>query len=111
MITFCYASALPRVSSLQLVTDSNSALTLNCTSTGSPALTVIWRKDGDVINFSTYTTSQIMRDRLLSTYDNLLEIKAKPSEVIGIYSCTIHDSLGHNSEPATIQVEGINTHK
>lgn len=111
MITFCYASALPKVSSLQLVTDSNSALTLNCTSTGSPALTVVWRKDGGLIDFSTYTTSQIIRNQLLSTYDNLLEIKANPSEITGTYSCTIHDSLGRNSEPAAIQVEGTNATK
>ena len=48
-----------------------------------------------------------MRDPVLSTYDNLLEIMAEPSELAGIYSCTIHDSLEHNSEPATIQVKGI----
>ena len=108
MITSDYPSALPQISSLQLVSDSNSALTLNCTSTGSPAITVVWRKDGHFLtNFSTYATSQIMRDGLSSTYDNLLDIKAEPSELAGTYSCIIHDSLGHNSELATIQVKGI----
>ena len=101
---------MPRVSSLQLVIDSNSALTLNCTSTGSPAMTVVWRKDETYLtNISTYTTSQILRDGLSSTYDNLLEIKAEPSELAGTYSCIIHDSLGHNSEPASIQAKGIKT--
>ena len=60
-------------------------------------------------NFSTHTTSQTMRDGLSSTYDNLLEIKSEPSELAGTYSCIFHDSLGHNSEPAYIQVEGIKT--
>ena len=50
-----------------------------------------------------------MRDGLSSTYDNLLEITAEPSELAGTYSCIIHDSLEHNSEPAYIQVEGIKT--
>ena len=102
---------MPQISSLQLVTDSSSALTLNCTSTGSPALTVVWRKDETFLtNLSTYTARQILRDGLSATYDNLLEIKAEPSELAGTYSCIIHDSLGHNSEPATIQAIGITIH-
>lgn len=99
--------ALPRVSSLQLESNSTSALTLNCTSTDSPAVTVVWRKDGLVLtNLSTYAASQIMRDGLSATYDNLLDIIAEPSELAGTYSCIIHDSLGHNSEVAAIQVKG-----
>jgi hypothetical protein len=73
-------------------------------------MTVIWRKDGSLLtNFSTYKTSQTMRDGVSSTYDNFLEIRAEPSELIGTYSCIIHDSLEHNSEPANILVEGIMT--
>ena len=108
LIISLFSTALPQVRSLQLVIDSNSALALNCTSTGSPARIVVWRKDRSFLtNFSTYTASQILRDGLSSTYDNLLEIKAEPSELAGTYSCIIHDSLGHNSEPAIIQVKGI----
>ena len=93
------------MSSLQHIAGSNSALALNCTSTGSPAMNVVWMKDG--ICLENYTTSQIMRDGVSSTYDNLLEINTEPSELAGVYSCRIHDSLGHNSEPATIQVNGV----
>lgn len=102
-----FSAALPQITSLQLVIESNSALTLNCTSTGSPAMTVVWRKDGAILTNFSYVTHQIMREGLSSTYDNILEIRAEPSELSGTYSCIIHDSLEHNSEPANVEVEGI----
>ena len=100
-------SALPQVSSLQLAISSNSPLALNCTSTGSPALTVVWTKDGSTLpNDLAYTTTQILRGGTTSTYDNLLEIGGYYSTIAGVYSCIIHDSLGRNSVPASLQVNG-----
>ena len=99
--------ALPLVSSLELVTAGDAALTLNCTSTGSPAQSVIWRKDGTgLTNDSSYMTTQILRNGVSATYDNLLAVSAAPSELVGVYSCTVQDSLGRNSLTSTIQVNG-----
>lgn len=99
--------ALPRVSSLQLVTDNGAALALNCSSTGSPATNVIWRKDGASLpNNTIYTTTKVLTNGVTATYDNLLYISGTPSELVGLYSCIVHDSLGRNSEIATIQVNG-----
>lgn len=101
-------SALPQVSSLLLITDSDAAITLNCTSTGSPVQSVVWRKDGtSLANDSSYTTAKILRNGVSATYDNLLAVNAAPSALVGVYSCIIHDSLGRNSQTATIPVNGI----
>lgn len=100
-------SALPQISSLQLMTPSDAALTLNCISTSSPAANVIWRKDGaDLSNHTSITTTQILRSGVSATYDNILAINAPPYELVGVYSCIVHNSLGHNSETSTIQVHG-----
>ena len=47
-----------------------------------------------------------MSDGTSATYDNLLEINGLYSEVGGVYNCIIHDSLGRNSEPVSLQVNG-----
>ena len=85
-----------------------AALTLNCTSTASPAMSVVWRKDGSSLanSSSSYNTSQQLRNGVTATYDNILSINAAPSELAGAYSCIIHDSLGRNSQTASIQVNG-----
>jgi hypothetical protein len=101
------SAALPRVISLQHVVDSNASLALNCTSTGSPAANVIWRKDGaSLFNNTTYEATEVLRDGITATYDNLLYVSGSPSELVGRYSCIVHDSFGRNSETATIQVNG-----
>jgi len=99
--------AQPIISSLELITSSSSILTLNCTSTGSPALNVIWQKDNRAVaNDSSFRSYQILRDGLSSTYDNLLEISLSSSDITGLYSCIVHDSLGRNSQESTIEVKG-----
>ncbi len=98
---------MPQISSLELIVDSNTALTLNCTSTGSPAANVIWRKDGISLgNSSVIAVTQVLKNGISATYDNILDINASPSELIGTYSCIIHDSLGRNSQTSIIQVNG-----
>ena len=67
----------------------------NCTSTGSPATNVIWRKNGaSLVNDSSYVATQILRNGISATYDNILDIlNATPSELVGVYSCTVQDYL------------------
>lgn len=100
-------TALPQISSLQLMIPSDAALTLNCISTGSPVTNAIWRKDGiSLSNESSYVMTQILSNGTTATYDNFLSINSSPSEIIGVYSCIIHDSLGHNSRASSIQLSG-----
>ena len=102
----CLLLALPQTTSLQLVANS-AAMTLNCTSTGSPAQSVVWRKDGSTVTLnSSFVVSQILRNGVSATYDNILAANATPSDLVGVYSCIIHDSLGRNSQPATMPING-----
>lgn len=48
----------------------------------------------------------MLRSGVSATYDNILQVNATPSDLVGQYSCIVHDSLRRNSEAATIQVNG-----
>ena len=92
----------PTISSLSVVISNNSLFTLECTSTGSPATTVIWTKDGNLL--STDLTYQILRDGVAATYDNYIEIDADLSNLPGAYSCSVLNSAGlSNAAAVTIQ--------
>ena len=70
-------------------------------------MTVVWTKDGRALPSDlSYTTMQMLRDGMSATYDNLLMVSGHYSELVGIYSCIVHDSLGRNSVPASLQVNG-----
>ena len=89
------------------MTGTPTALTLRCTSTVSPAFTLLWRKDGEVLsNNGVYTTTQVLVDGSTSTYNNFLAVTAAPSQLSGTYSCNVRDSMDHNSASATIDIQG-----
>ena len=85
-----------------------SAFTLRCTSKESPPAEVVWTKDGVGIPAvgSIYTTQQQLVDGSTATYDSFLSASAAPDDLVGVYSCIVQDSLRHNSEPATITING-----
>ena len=74
--------------------------TLTCVSTGSPATTVSWMKDGLPIDDSThYTLTQTITDRVSSTYSNVLTVsEGAPGGVAGTYTCTVSNELGSDSD-------------
>ena len=74
--------------------------TLTCVSTGSPATTVSWMRNGLSIDDSTgYTLTQTVTDRVSSTYSNVLRIsEGAPGGVAGTYSCTVSNELGSDSD-------------
>ena len=73
---------------------SGTVFTLNCTSTGSPPTNVTWVKDGEVItDDNNYGITQILRDGITTTYDNILKIHLHVSEIIGTYTCMIDNSV------------------
>ena len=102
-MTFLYLHTVsPTVSSLSVVS-SNNSFTLECTSTGSPATTVIWTKGGNLL--STDLTYQILRDGVAATYDSYIEIDADLSDLPGTYSCSVLNSAGL-SNAATMTIQG-----
>jgi len=58
------------------------------------------------VNDSAYVMNQILRNGVIAAYDNLLVVNATLSDLVGLYSCIVQDSLGRNSEMATFQVNG-----
>ena len=74
--------------------------TVTCVSTGSPATTVSWMKDGQplITDSSTdYTLTQTVTDRVSSTYSNVLTVSEGVS-VLGTYTCTVTNDLGSASD-------------
>lgn len=74
--------------------------TLTCTSTGSPATTVAWLKDGQPLSIggSTYQLTQAVANRAESTYENVLTINDKLANIIDHnYTCRVNNILGSAS--------------
>ena len=90
-------SGSPNVTSL--VYDSQSR-TLTCTSTGGPATTVTWRRNGSVITLNyTYNQTKIAVDPVMGTYQTILTIdpSVNQSDIVGIYNCTVENARGKSS--------------
>ena len=79
--------------------------TLTCVSTGSPATTVSWVKDGVPLSIdgSTYQLTQTITDRVSSTYSNVLTVsETAPTGIAGTYTCTVSNDLGSESINLTV---------
>ena len=82
-------------SSLDKTSDYGSVFTLKCVSSGSPATSVHWRKDGKLLEQSdTYQMTQILQNGATSTYYSLLTVNSGPYALIGDYSCEVANSIG-----------------
>ena len=92
------------ITSLDTTTDYGSIFTLNCISSGSPASSVTWTKDGVVLSESgTYRMSKILQNGVTSTYFNLLKVDTGPYAITGEYSCEVSNSLGSNTRNVTVR--------
>ena len=93
---FCTAGA-PNVTELTLDRESR---TLTCTSTGGPATTVTWTKDGAVITPSTtHQQTQMIVDTVGGIYQNTLTIAQSVTgdNLYGLYSCMVENSRGSSN--------------
>ena len=70
---------------------------LTCTSTGGPATTVTWRRDGIVITLNTtYQQTKRVVDPVWGIYQTVLTID--PSVlIVGKYNCTVENARGRSS--------------
>ena len=83
-INYFILTGSPSVTSL---TYNNQSRTLTCTSTGGPATTVTWRRNGVVITHNAHQQTKSLVDRIKSTYRTVLTIGS--SVLAGNYSCTV----------------------
>ena len=96
-------AGLPNITSL---TYNNQTRTLTCTSTGGPATTVTWRRDGVVITLNaTYQQNKSLVDSVTGTYQTVLTIDLNQSSIVGPYSCTVDNDRGNSSETVVIPGE------
>ena len=78
----------------ELGRSSDSPITLNCPTTGLPPTAVVWRRGREKLaNSDTYNITVVLRDRLNSTFDNLLQIYQTPQEAQAIYRCEAVNAL------------------
>ena len=92
---YCLLSGAPSVTNL---TFNDRFLT--CTSTGGPATTVTWRRDGVVITLNaTYQQTKRVIDNSTSTYQTVLTIdpSVDQSGIVGTYNCTVENARGESS--------------
>ena len=79
------------------LTFDRESRTLTCTSTGGPATTVTWTKDGAVITpNTTHQQTQMIVDTVEGTYHNTLTIAQSVTgdNLYGLYSCMVENSWG-----------------
>lgn len=98
----CY-TAPPRILSTGGIQEFLGALasTLTCTSTGSPATTVSWLRDGLplTIDGSTFQMTQTVINRRAATYENVLIINDVQANIVDhTYTCTVANVLGSDTQ-------------
>ena len=78
--------------------------TLTCTSTGGPATTVTWTRDGDTVSSdSNHVLEQFVTDQASSTYSNVLTVTGREP---GNYQSTVANARGNaTSQSLTIKGE------
>ena len=82
--------------------------TLTCTSTGGPATTVTWRRDGVVITLNaTHRQTKRLVDPVNGTYQTVLTIDPTVgwSDIVGTYNCTVENDRGESSETVVVPGE------
>ena len=79
---------IPSEINFQLEDAVTPVFTLTCTSTGGPATTVSWRRDGTMFSDNnTYTiTSQVLMDTVTATYTHTLTVTGR---LLGEYQCSV----------------------
>ena len=90
------------------LTYNDLSRTLTCTSTGGPATTVTWRKDGIVIALNaTHQQTKRLVDAVAGTYQTVLTIDSSvdQSDILGTYNCTVKNDRGESSETVVVPGE------
>ena len=97
----------PSVADLTFNGQSN---TLTCTSTGGPATTVTWRRNGVVMTLNTtHQQTQIVTNTTTSTYQTVLTIDPSVG-IVGTYNCTVENVRGSSSVTVVVGETWLNSY-
>ena len=78
--------------------------TLTCTSTGGPATTVSWRRDGTMLSDdSTYNITSQVTDAEIATYTHTLTVSGR---LVGEYQCSVFNSRTPSGSSRSLTVVG-----
>ena len=89
--------------------NSDGGFSISCISSGSPATTVMWLKDGEelVVDGSTIVVLQSISSRTLSRYQNELIVNnLQPDDLLGTYTCVVTNALGSAGMENTLVIRG-----
>ena len=107
-LSFCYQFANSLLLGFPCVTRldyNNQSRTITCTSTGGPATTVTWKKDGVVITHNaTHQQTKRVVDPVWGMYQTVLTFdqSVSQSDTVGTYSCTVENARGRSSMTAVV---------
>ena len=113
MTEFLLPLAGPTINDPLLFT-AGATSSLNCISTGSPATTVTFTRngttvgplrDGESVSVGgiTYQLSQTVTNRLESTYENVLTFSGDLFNLVNdTFTCTVNNTLGMDTSPPLI---------
>ena len=87
------------------LTAASPVFTLTCISTGGPATTVTWTRDGVV---ATGATSQTVVDQVTATYTNTLTVTGR---LPGVYECRVENDRGFDAEARSVTGKGCDVKK
>ena len=111
-VTFLLCSTgqvtIPGENIFQLNTDPATdppVFTLTCTSTGGPATTVSWRRDGTMLsdNSTHSITSQVLTDAETATYTHTLAVTGR---LVGEYQCSVSNIRTPSGSSRSLTVVG-----
>ena len=93
----------PNVTNL---TFDDQSRTLTCTSTGGPATSVTWRRDGVVITLNaTYQQTKRVVYPVNGTYQTVLTIDPSVGHIVVTYDCTVENDRGSSSQTVVVPGE------
>lgn len=94
LVVHFHGGSLERITDVQfaVVSESPVQFALTCTSSGGPATTVTWTRDGTVITHdSNHVLTQTVLNARTAVYDNVLTVTGPES---GSYQCIVSNTRG-----------------
>ena len=87
------------------LTAETPMFTLTCTSSGGPATTVTWERNGvQLMNDSEYSISQVVENTVQAVYSNQLSVTGR---LTGSYRCDVDNIRGGSDRTLGIQSKFI----
>ena len=89
---------------MSAVTADPPVFTLTCVSTGGPATTVTWTRDGNNVSYdTTHVLTQTVTDQFNIVFSNVLTVTGRES---GNYICSVTNDRTTQPESASLTVAG-----